>query len=58
MMINVFKLYQVSPANSFPGLVDRFDLPIGRTAAQGLDLMIPSLPNHRTQAKQIINLRT
>ena len=28
---------QVSPVNSFLGLVDKFDHPTGRTTAQGLD---------------------
>ena len=28
---------QVSPVNSFFGLVDKFDHPTGRTTAQGLD---------------------
>ena len=37
-MIAIIKFHQVSPANSFPDLVDRFDHPIGRTGVQRLDL--------------------
>ena len=37
MGVVIINLRQVSPVDSFLGLVDKFDHPTGRTVAQGLD---------------------
>ena len=40
MAVGIVNSRQVSPVDFFLGLVDKFDHPTGRTAAQGLDLTI------------------
>ena len=37
MAVVIINSHQVSPVDSFLGLVDKFDHPTGRTVAQGLD---------------------
>ena len=37
MAVVIINSRQVSPVDSFLGLVDKFDHPTGRTVAQGLD---------------------
>ena len=50
---------QVSPVDSFLGLVDEFDHPTSRTIAQGLDFDDSlSIKIHRKQVKQFINSLT
>ena len=59
MVAVIVNFRQVSPVDSFLGLVDKFDHPTGRTVAQGLDFDNSFVyQNHLTQVKQIINLRT
>ena len=59
MGVVIINLRQVSPVDSFLGLVDKFDHPTGRTVAQGLDFDDSFVyQNHLTQVKQIITLRT
>ena len=59
MGVVIINLRQVSPVDSFLGLVDKFDHPTGRTVAQGLDFDNSFVyQDHLTQVKQTINLRT
>ena len=59
MAVVIINSRQVSPVDSFLGLVDKFDHPTGRTVAQGLDFDDSFVyQNHLTQVKQIINSLT